>query len=74
MNIVSSSRCLVFGNLRVTHSHGTIYCNQQHITSITTHLSQFTVETGGRRILLIVEKESALYHIHQQLLKRHRSS
>jgi DNA topoisomerase VI subunit A len=70
INIVSSSRCLLFGEVLLRHSHGTILCQHRTITSITTHLSQFEVQTSGK-VLLIVEKESALYQIHQQFLKRH---
>ena len=69
LRIVSSSRCLVFGRLSIKNQHDNLICSPQFITNVSTNLNQFQVQTSCK-ILLVVEKESALYQIHQRLIKR----
>lgn len=69
LRIVSSSRCLVFGHLCIKNQGDNLVCSTQLITNVSTNIKHFEVQTSCK-ILLVVEKESALYQIHQKLIKR----
>jgi hypothetical protein len=66
LGVFSSSRCLLFGELALSHNSTILRCSPFLITNVPLTQTLGIPETQCRR-LVIVEKESAMYHLQQEL-------
>lgn len=72
LRILSSSRCIILGDLTLELDHDPIYCSSKMISNVTCY-KKITGLTTKSKNLMIIEKESALYQINQQFLKNNSS-
>lgn len=69
LRVFSSSKCLLFGSLILSHNGHPLACNPLIITNVP--LAEFIgpAETQCKR-MVVVEKESAMYQIHQDMSRQ----